>query len=183
MQIPHARTLPKLFLLAALGLGSLIGLTGCPELRQKTSCISYFKSGDLGHFKPESPAVVRDTRSGLLWYRCSAGQSLLDGRCVGNPLVLDWQAAQDFTKEFSSVSGRTWRVPEYKEMKALSEKACDNPSYNPNAFPDLPIENFWTTTAQRGSPWQACSIYSHTGHGHCRSRRVDPMLFLLVSDP
>lgn len=167
----------------SIGLAFVLLLAGCSDLRQTPTCGSYFNAGDLGRFKLQSPHVVQDSESGLLWYRCAAGQSLTDGRCLGMPLMLDWQGAQAYAQEFSTASGRPWRVPTYKEMKALSEKDCDNPSYNPNAFPDLPVENFWTATSQTGSPWQACSIYSHTGHGHCRSRRTESMLFLLVSDP
>ena len=179
MRTLYAQTLPKLLALVFLGLA---GLSGCSDLRQTPSCLTYFKSGDMGHFKLQSPHVVQDSRSGLLWYRCAAGQTLLDEQCTGSPLVLSWQEAQNYAQEFSLASGRAWRVPTYDEMKRLSESACDNPAYNPNAFPDLPIENFWTTTTQVGSPWQACSVYTHTGHGHCRARRVESMLFLLVSD-
>ena len=77
----------------------------------------------------------------------------------------------------------TWRVPEYEELKTVSETRCENPAYNTNAFPGLPVENFWTSTTQIGSLWQGCSVYTHTGHGHCRTRKVEPMMFMLVSDP
>ena len=166
-----------------LGLALMFLLAGCSDLRQTPTCGEYFKAGDLGRFKLENPHVVQDSKTGLLWYRCAAGQSLMDGQCVGDPLSLPWKEAQAYAEEFSQLSGRKWRMPEYDEMKALSEKACDNPAYNPTAFPDLPIENFWTATTQMGSMWQACSVYTHTGHGHCRGRRVEDMLFMLVSDP
>ncbi|MFM1880735.1 MAG: hypothetical protein RLZZ344_969 [Pseudomonadota bacterium] len=164
-------------------LALMLLMSGCSDLRQTPRCGAYFKAGDLGRFKIESPHVVQDSATKLLWYRCAAGQSLIDGRCVGDPLTLSWKEAQAYAAEFSKASGRTWRVPEYDEMKGLSEEDCDNPAYNPTAFPDLPIENFWTATTQVGSMWQACSVYTHTGHGHCRGRRVDEMLFMLVSDP
>lgn len=98
-------------------------------------------------------------------------------------MVLDWNQAKAYAVEFSQASGRTWRVPEYEEMKALSETRCENPAYNTNAFPGLPVENFWTSTTQIGSLWQACSVYTHTGHGHCRTRKVEPMMLMLVSNP
>lgn len=179
------RIFPARQVISAIAVGLFFwgGLSGCSDLRQTPSCASYFKTGEMGFFKLQSPQVVVDSRTALFWYRCAAGQSLMEGRCLGAPLVLDWQSAQAYAQEFSTASGRTWRLPTYKEMKALSEKACHNPSYNPNAFPDLPVENFWTSTTQTGSPWQACSIYSHTGHGHCRARRTESMFFLLVSDP
>jgi hypothetical protein len=168
---------------AMLGLVTFFGLVGCSDLRHTPSCVDYFKAGDMGRFKLENPYVVQDSETRLFWYRCAAGQTIVEGQCVGDPMVLDWNQAKAYAVEFSQASGRTWRVPEYDEMKALSETRCENPAYNTNAFPGLPVENFWTSTTQIGSLWQGCSVYTHTGHGHCRTRKVEPMMFMLVSDP
>ena len=101
----------------------------------------------------------------------------------GTPAELSFEEAQNYAAEFSKASGKTWRVPSYEELKNLAETKCDNPAFNPTAFPNLPIENLWTTTTQLGSPWQACTVYSFTGVGHCRTRRTQPLMFLLVHDP
>ena len=167
-----------------LGAACVFGLLGCAEsLRQTPACDTYFTAGDMGRFKLQSPEVVKDTASQLLWYRCAAGMAWLDDACVGDPAELSFEEAQNYAAEFSKASGKTWRVPSYEELKKLAETKCDNPAFNPTAFPNLPIENLWTTTTQLGSPWQACTVYSFTGVGHCRTRRTQPLMFLLVHDP
>jgi len=175
-----AKIVPKTAVLVAV-FSAFLG--GCSDTRNLPRCDAYFKPGSLEKYVIESDSVVRDTRSGLRWYRCAAGQTIQSGLCVGDPLRVSWDDAEGYAKEFSKASGKTWRMPTYDEMKDASEPECRNPAYNPNAFPNLPIENFWTGTEQIGTIGQACQIFSFTGHGHCRAFKRDGYLMMLVQDP
>jgi hypothetical protein len=159
-----------------------LALTGCADTRNTPTCDSHFKAGELREYVLENDNVVRDARSGLKWFRCAAGQTVQGGTCLGDPLRLTWDEANLYANEFSKASGKTWRLPSYQEMKAAREEDCQNPAYNPNAFPNLPIENFWTSTEQIGTIGQACQVFSYTGHGHCRAFKRDGYLLMLVTD-
>ena len=159
-----------------------MALSGCADTRNTPSCDTLFKAGELREFVLENDNVVRDSRSGLRWFRCAAGQTIQDGLCQGDPIRLNWDQAHQFAAEFSQASGKTWRLPTYAEMKAARQTDCQNPAYNPNAFPALPIENFWTSTEQVATIGQACQIFSYTGHGHCRAFKRDGYLFMLLED-
>jgi hypothetical protein len=159
-----------------------LALAGCADTRNTPRCDAQFKEGELREYVLENDNVVRDTRSGLKWFRCAAGQTVQAGMCLGDPLRLTWDEAHQYAQEFSEASGKTWRMPTYGEMKDASEPDCQNPAYNPNAFPNLPIENFWTSTEQIGTVGQACQVFSYTGHGHCRAFKRDGYLLMLVTD-
>lgn len=159
-----------------------LALTGCADTRNMPRCDAHFKAGELREYVLENDNVVRDARSGLKWFRCAAGQTVQGGMCLGDPLRLNWEEARQYAGEFSRASGKTWRLPTYGEMKEAREPDCQNPAYNPNAFPGLPIENFWTSTEQIGTVGQACQVFSYTGHGHCRAFKRDGYLLMLVTD-
>jgi len=159
-----------------------LALTGCADTRNTPRCDAHFKAGELREYVLENDNVVRDSRSGLKWFRCAAGQTIQGGLCLGDPLRLTWDEAHQYAQEFSKASGKTWRLPTYSEMKDARETDCQNPAYNPNAFPNLPLENFWTSTEQVGTIGQACQVFSYTGHGHCRAFKRDGYLLMLVTD-
>ncbi|MGA1694995.1 MAG: DUF1566 domain-containing protein [Burkholderiaceae bacterium] len=169
------------YFLSALGLTAL--LAGCMDLRSTPTCGQHIAAGDLGRFKTPSDAVAIDSRTGLTWFRCSGGQSPLAGACMGAPLKLSWQEAKAYAVEFSAASGRTWRLPTYSEMKDISESDCQNPAYNQNVFPGLPIETYWTSSTQIATTTQACIVFTYTGLGKCRAFQAEPHHFMLVSDP
>lgn len=173
-----AKIVPKTWAIVMV----FLALTGCADTRNTPRCDALLKAGELREYVLENDNVVRDGRSGLKWFRCAAGQTVQGGLCLGDPLRLTWDEAHQYAQEFSKASGKTWRMPSYSEMKDARETDCQNPAYNPNAFPNLPIENFWTSTEQVATIGQACQVFSYTGHGHCRAFKRDAYLLMLVTD-
>jgi hypothetical protein len=40
----------------------------------------------------------------------------------------------------------SWRLPNVKELQSTVETQCEEPALNPFVFPNVPMENAWTST-------------------------------------
>lgn len=63
----------------------------------------------------------RDPATGLIWMRCSIGQSWTGSTCKGDPLEFkNWEDAQDYLDQMNKNGGfegkNNWRVPKIKEL-------------------------------------------------------------------
>ena len=63
----------------------------------------------------------RDPETGLIWMRCSIGQSWTGSTCKGDPLEFNkWEDAQDYLDQMNKNGGfeskNNWRVPKIKEL-------------------------------------------------------------------
>lgn len=69
----------------------------------------------------------RDPATGLIWMRCSIGQTWTGSTCSGTPIKLNWQDANDYFQIFNQngFAGKTnWRLPRIEELEAL--RRCSN---------------------------------------------------------
>jgi len=82
------------------------------------------------HFSNVAPGVVKDSRTGLEWMRCSLGQDWSEPAktCNGRVRTYAWQGALDIADKLNVVggyAGRTnWRVPTVRELQSL--RYCSN---------------------------------------------------------
>ncbi len=83
---------------------------------------------------------VLDLSTGLVWARCSLGQSwdATQQRCLGVPLKLTWKEALAEAKTQAEASGKAWRLPNIKELASIIEFQCQTPPFNLAVFPDTP---------------------------------------------
>ena len=130
------------------------------------------------HFLVSAPGVIKDTRTGLEWMRCSLGQEWKESTktCTGEVKKFSWQGAQDAATKQNSTggfAGRTgWRVPSVHELQGIrycskgykSEKinlpegkgsvpslcvtSSTTPAIDTVAFPATPDTWFWTSSTQ-----------------------------------
>lgn len=77
---------------------------------QKTSKRKY-------HYITYKNGTALDTNSGLLWMRCSVGQSWTGKSCEGNASTFTWSQAMKQTTDFAKYSD--WRLPTNKELRSL----------------------------------------------------------------
>lgn len=64
----------------------------------------------------------RDPATGLIWMRCSIGQTWTGSTCTGEPLKLNWQDANDYFELFNQdgFAGRkNWRLPKIQELVTI----------------------------------------------------------------
>lgn len=111
----------------------------------QTACASV-----AGRFVP-SGDEVRDSKTGLVWARCSVGQTWGGATCTGTVSALTHESALSMAQNSTG-----WRLPNVKELAGLADKGCKSPAIDGAAFPDTPPVWYWSSTpnvTQGGSPW------------------------------
>ena len=97
-------------------------------------------------FQDLGDGTVRDTKTGLMWMRCSLGQSWDGGSCTGVALKMNWAQALHLTDHTHCADASNWRLPNVKELVSLVEESCSYPSINSTVFPNTSGANFWSST-------------------------------------
>jgi len=89
--------------------------------------------------------VVTDLATGLMWKRCSEGQSGV--ACgTGSASGLTWSAALTEANNATHAGFSDWRLPNAQELLSLVETGCGNPAINTVAFPATPSSLFRSST-------------------------------------
>ena len=101
--------------LAALGIG--ISLAGSVQAQAR---FSYSDNG----------AEVTDSRTGLIWQRCSVGQTWNGNSCIGTATAYLFQSALSYAQKQIG-----WRLPNVNELSSLVDRSKINPSIDSLAFP------------------------------------------------
>ena len=95
-------------------------------------------------------AEVIDKRTGLVWARCSLGQSWNGSTCTGRASTHTHEEAlaQAQAANVGGTSG--WRLPNVKELASLvaslADKGCIDPAIDVTAFPNTPSRWYWTSS-------------------------------------
>ena len=138
------------------------------------------QSGDVQYFTEVAPGVVKDSRTGLEWMRCSVGQewSVTYKTCIGKVQEFNWQGAQDVSKKLNVTGGyggkSDWRVPTLRELQSIRycskgfgsstqdlrdgqpkvPRFCNDGNTEPTidlaTFPATPVTWYWSSTPTVG---------------------------------
>jgi hypothetical protein len=104
-------------------------------------------------FTMNKDGTVSDTKTGMIWKKCSEGQS--GANCEsGNATTYSWQDALQHAQSVnnSGFAGyKNWRLPNIKELNSIVEEMCDSPSINLGVFPNTQIDRYWTSSAYSNS--------------------------------
>ncbi|SEA54741.1 IPTL-CTERM sorting domain-containing protein [Marinobacterium iners] len=146
---------------------TLLGTCTAPLLAQAESCPSGDNTDDqyiLG--EADGVASAMHWPTGLVWKRCSEGQTFENGQCTGTAQTKDWNTwaetdrllpksfnnqtkwgiGADFRQNLLESGG--WRMAYKNELRKITEP-CDTiaPKVNRIVFPDTPSSAIWS-----GSP-------------------------------
>ncbi len=86
-------------------------------------------------------AEVIDSKTGLIWRRCSVGQTWSGGTCTGT--------ASTFTQEGALVHAQSqagWRLPNVKELSSIVNRTKDRPTIDDTAFPATVSSWYWSSS-------------------------------------
>lgn len=166
-------------------LSALLGVilvSACGWQDEPQDCNTFFADKPASQiFEITDDGLARHIASGTVFYRCTAGQAYRAGRCLGTPLGLSKIDAELFIQEFSTKSRQAWRLPTQQELKRTVVSACLNPAMDTRVFPDMPIENLWTSSERKlQSEDFQCVMYSYNGSISCKFMDKDPLPFLMV---
>ena len=95
---------------------------------------------------------VIDLRSGLVWQRCSAGQTWNGSTCTGTATTHTHADALGLARQANPGNNPSgWRLPQVKELASLLDMGCRAPAIAASVFPATPQDKAWSSTpfAQR----------------------------------
>jgi hypothetical protein len=98
-------------------------------------------------YQTHAGGTVTDTRSGLVWKRCSEGQSWTGSACSGTASGHAWSQALALAEASTFAGYGDWRLPNIKELTSLVEECRSLPAINNTLFPNTASSYFWS-----GSP-------------------------------
>lgn len=132
------------------------------------SIISFFVVSQIiaAPFSDNGNGTVTDLATGLLWQKCSWGQTNSD--CSGSSaIVLDWQLALSNCRGLTLAS-RTWRLPNVIELQSIVDiTKSPGALINSTAFPSTPTVGFlyWSSTTSNSFDVTAAWLVSFYTYG------------------
>ncbi len=113
------------------------------------------------HFVDNQDGTITDMATGLMWQKCSMGQSwnATTGECDGSASASGWQSALKLCDDMSLSGYDDWRLPNRNELQTIIDYTTYNPSINGIYFPNSMSSMYWSSTTIVDSPLHAWSVY------------------------
>jgi len=144
-------------------------------------------------FTDNNDGTVTDDRTGLVWMRCSLGQSWDGNTCTGiADGTLDWQSALQEAGRINDGSSNSdndgqagfagwtdWRLPSKNELASIIERRCAKPAINGALFPNVPMAFFntaswyWTSSPDAGTAANAWYIDFAQGSAETKPKNTN----------
>lgn len=96
---------------------------------------------------------VTDAQTGLVWRRCTVGQTWANATCTGGLTVFGHEEALAH-----AMTQAGWRLPNVKELASLVDTASVRPAINAVAFPGTAAAAYWSSTPDVQQPSNAWSV-------------------------
>ena len=151
-------------LLAVLFLSPAISSAACTATAPATTPDSRFVNNGDG--------TVTDLVTGLIWKRCSEGQTWDGTTCTGTAATYTWQQALQAGPASAFAGKSNWRLPNVKELSIIVERQCSYPSINANIFPATPSSHFWSGSPYTGSTDSAWRIAFDNGYDYFGNKGI-----------
>lgn len=122
-------------------------------------CVSGEEYFPATNFQDLGNGSVKDHATGLIWQKCSVGQSLPN--CSGTATTVLWTSSflQCQNLNISNYAGRNdWRLPNAHELLSLLRIQQFPPYLDNSVFPNTPIGSYWTSTTYVENSVSAWSI-------------------------
>lgn len=159
---------------------TLFGLTLFSSLSAQAACRSDIPVSAVDSryeiLATSNGSEIRDKLTGLIWQRCSVGQTWNGNSCDGSATLHSWTDALLQVESY----GSSWRLPNIKELQGLRETSCIDPAINTRFFPDTERHQYWSSspnTSNGNNAWfvefssGATSNYSKSNGSYVRAVR------------
>jgi hypothetical protein len=120
-------------------------------------------------FTVNNNGTVSDSKTGLMWKKCSEGQSGAD--CSGgSAATYTWQLALQQAQTVNNGGGfagySDWRVPNVKELLSIVEEQCVSPAINLTVFPNTPSNLYWSSSPNANDSYSAWGVGFYSGYSY-----------------
>ncbi len=139
----------------------LPGSTVCANGNENTAIVATTPTAD---FIDNGDGTVTHEKTGLMWQRCSLGQSW-DGTGCSNKAsrFTSWQQTLRQAAQNDFAGRSDWRLPNRNELASIIEYRCWMPAINSQHFPNTPAGKYWSSSPvspSRFSVWWYVDFHS-----------------------
>ncbi len=115
-------------------------------------------------FTLHNDGTVTHNSTGLMWMRCSLGQTWDGSTCTGAASTFTWQNALGAAQSHNFAGHSDWRLPNKNELASLVEQRCVSPAINSKIFPSTPTGgSFWSSSPNADYSYGAWSVLFYYG--------------------
>lgn len=126
-------------------------------------CVSGVSKGYYSNFTDNGDGTVKDNSTGLIWQKCSIGQTN-DAACTGAGSPSLWSAAIT-TCSGLGLASRTWRLPNTQDLKSLIDTTTTAAAKMDGiAFPNAIAGNYWGSTTYATTTTLAFTVSTANGN-------------------
>ncbi|MBL0440694.1 DUF1566 domain-containing protein [Aeromonas veronii] len=141
---PRAWVLLVLLVLLVLMLGVNAHASSlCAAGKENTAIAATTPSAD---FSDNGDGTVTHHTTGLIWQRCSLGQSWDGTDCTGEARTYSWERALAAAEQNTLAGFSDWRLPNKNELASIVEYRCYQPAINNQQFPNTPSAWYWSSS-------------------------------------
>ncbi len=115
----------------------------------------------VGGFTNNGDGTVIDSNTGLIWQKCSYGQTDVTG-CTDGAVTRTWTAALSYC-EALTLGGKTWRLPNINELRSIVDVGIYNPLINPAFFPNTTPFYYHSSSSYVANASSAWAVGFHVG--------------------
>jgi uncharacterized repeat protein (TIGR01451 family) len=101
-------------------------------------------------FTDNGNGTVTHQKTGLMWQRCSVGQTWNGAGCTGSASSMNYTSAIAQTSVLADYND--WRLPTLNELNTIVEYKNYSPAINSTVFPNTPSNLFWSASFFASSP-------------------------------
>ncbi|SJM90102.1 conserved exported hypothetical protein [Crenothrix polyspora] len=133
----------------------------CISLAQTCNTANLAATTPTSQFTDNNNGTVTDKKTGLIWKKCSEGQTWNSGtgNCDNSAQLSNWQIVFNAIQTVNNTgfAGQTdWRLPNIKELASILEEQCYSPAINLSVFPNTPSQWYCASThyVTPGASWE-----------------------------
>ncbi|PIE36158.1 MAG: hypothetical protein CSA53_08155 [Gammaproteobacteria bacterium] len=108
--------------------------------------------------------LVTDKVTGLIWQRCSLGQT--GSNCSGAATPYTWEAALQAATDSTFAGYTDWRLPNIKELSSIVEQRCHGPAINTAVFLNTAGGGSWSSSPHASDGSRAWTVFFGNGGDH-----------------
>ncbi|MGO2373182.1 MAG: DUF1566 domain-containing protein [Pseudoalteromonas prydzensis] len=137
----------------------------CSNVSAQVCYDNVSETTQISRFIDNEDGTVTDSATGLMWQRCSIGQTYNseNGGCEGDIKKVDWGEALRAAKNNRLADYSDWQVPNIKELASIVEHQCVKPSIKIDIFPNTQNVIYWTSTTEKTNVGFAWVYFFDTG--------------------
>jgi hypothetical protein len=137
----------------------------------------------MGRFTDNNNGIIKDNGTGLIWQKCSIGQTYSDNDCIGTAIRKTWKESLSSCSE-QTLDGKNWRLPNINELKSIVEDQIysSNTAIHEGFFPHTRMSRYWSSSTSTGDISESWYVDFHHGHTNDGSK-TDTNYVRCVSGP